>query len=340
MTPRDVIRTVLQGGRPPYVPWSMGFTAEAREKLCRHYGCEDLETPLRNHLLKLGSDIGFFTDIGDRRVQDVFGVVWDRSIDRDIGNVEGCVLPEPSMSGYEFPNPLDRRFFDDIPTKIEQFGDRFRVFQIGFSLYERAWTLRGLENLLTDFYDHPAFVHELFARIADYNVTQIGEALKYDIDAVYFGDDWGQQHGLQMGPRLWREFIRPVLKQMYGVVREAGKFVMIHSCGDVDELFDELIEIGLNCFNPFQPEVMDVYSLLPQYRGRLAFHGGLSTQRTLPFGTVDEVRAETRRLLDLGRDGSYILAPAHDVEGDVPLENMLAMIEIAQGQSGVAADGG
>ena len=72
---------------------------------------------------------------------------------------------------------------------------------------------------------------------------------------------------------------------MYAEVRAAGKFVMIHSCGDVDELFDDLVAIGLNCFNPFQPEVMDVCSLLPRYRGRLAFHGGLSTQRTLPFGT-------------------------------------------------------
>ena len=92
--------------------------------------------------------------------------------------------------------------------------------------------------------------------------------------------------------------------------------------------------IGLNCFNPFQPEVMDVVSLLPHYRGRLAFHGGLSTQKTLPFGTVDDVQAEVRRLLDLGRDGGYIFAPAHDVEGDVPLENMVAAIEMVQQQAG------
>jgi uroporphyrinogen decarboxylase len=334
MTKRAWIRRVLEGKRPPYVPWSMGFTEEAKEKLQRHYGCTDLEVPLDNHLLKLGRDIGLFVELGDHRVKDVFGVVWDRSIDRDIGNVEGCVLPEPTLAGYEFPDPLDRRFFDDIPEKIERFSDRFRVFQIGFSLYERAWTLRGLENLLMDFCDHPDFVRRLFRAIADYNLAQVREALKYDLDAIYFGDDWGQQHGLQMGRPIWREFIYPVLQQMYAAVREAGKFVMIHSCGDVDELFDDLVAIGLSCFNPFQPEVMDVYSLLPRYRGRLAFHGGLSTQRTLPFGGVEEVRAETRRLLELGREGGYILAPAHDVEGDVPLENMLAMIDVVQQQPG------
>jgi uroporphyrinogen decarboxylase len=333
MKQRDVVRLVLEGKRPPYVPWSIGFTQEAKEKLREFYGCADVESPLQNHLLKLGSDIGFFTDLGDSRVEDVFGVVWNRSVDKDIGNVEGFVLPGPTLQGYTFPNPLDHRFFEDIPAKIDQFRDRFRVFQIGFSLYERAWTLRGLANLVCDFYDHPQFVHELFTAIADYDIAQAGEALKYDIDAVYFGDDWGQQHGLQMGPHLWREFILPRLKRMYSTVRQSGKFVMIHSCGDVDELFDDLVEAGVNCFNPFQPEVMDVYSLLPQYRGRLAFHGGLSTQKVLPFGTPDDVRRESQRLLKMGADGGYIFAPAHDVEGDVPLENMLAMIEIVQQQT-------
>jgi uroporphyrinogen decarboxylase len=174
----------------------------------------------------------------------------------------------------------------------------------------------------------------LFGAIADYNIAQVRKALESDIDAVYFGDDWGQQCGLQMGTKLWHEFIYPQLQRMYAAVRSAGKFVMIHSCGDVDELFDSLLAIGLNCFNPFQPEVMDVYCLLRQYRGRLAFHGGLSTQRTLPFGTVDDVRAESRRLLELGADGGYIFAPAHDVEGDVPLENMLAAIETVRQQPG------
>ena len=337
MCKREVVRQVLDGRRPPYVPWSMGFTKEAQEKLRQHYGRDDLEVPLENHLLRLGSDVGFFTELGQHRFRDVFGVVWDRTIDRDIGNVQGCVLPEPTLSGYEFPDPLDRRFFEDIPERIERFGGRFRVFQIGFSLYERAWTLRGLENLLIDFHEQPAFVDELFGAIADYNVAQIREALKHDIDAVYFGDDWGQQRGLQMGPRLWRRFIYPALRRMCGVVRRAGKFVMIHSCGDVDELFDDLVGAGLSCFNPFQPEVMDVGTLLPAYRGRLAFHGGLSTQKTLPFGTVEDVRAETRRLLELGREGGYIFAPAHDVEGDVPLENMLAFIEIVQNQPGYLA---
>lgn len=336
MTKRDVVQTVLEGGKPPYVPWSMGFTREAKAKLQKHFGCDDIEVPLDNHLVRLGSDIGFFVELGENRFRDVFGVVWDRSIDKDIGNVEGCVLPRPTLDAYDFPDPRDPRYFEEIPRRIAAFPDRFRVFQIGFSLYERAWTLRGMENLLVDFLERPGFVHELLGAIVDYNIAQLEEALRHDIDAIYFGDDWGQQRGLQMGPRHWRTFLYPALRRMYGVVRDAGKFVMIHSCGDVDELFEELIAAGVNCFNPFQPEVMDVAALLPRYRGRLAFHGGLSTQQTLPFGTCEHVRREASRLLELGADGGYIFAPAHDVEGDVPLENMLAAIEVVQTQPGLA----
>ncbi len=334
ITKREIIRTVLDGQRPPYVPWSCGFTKEAWAKLQTHFAPLGLEDALQNHLLKLGSDIGFFTDLGNSRFQDVFGVVWDRNIDKDIGNVDGCVLAEPTLAHYAFPDPLDQRFFADIPEHIAKYGDCFRVFQIGFSLYERAWTLRGMQNLLMDFYDHPKFVQDLLNTIADYNLAQVKQAMKYDIDAVYFGDDWGQQHGLQMGPKLWRKFIYPVVARMYRAVHAGGKYVFIHSCGDVDELFDDIINIGANCFNPFQPEVMDVPALLWKYRGRLIFHGGLSTQKTLPYGTIEQVRAETCRLLDMGREGGYIFAPAHDVAGDVPLDNMLAFIELIQAQPG------
>ena len=332
MTNRDIVRLVLEGKRPLYVPWSFSFTVEALEKLSAHYGGADISEAVGNHILGLGRDIGLFEDIGGSCVRDMFGVVWDRTVDKDIGVVRGCVLPTPSLRRFRFPDPLDPRFFADIPGRITRYGDRFRIYQIGFSLFERAWTLRGMENLLMDFHDHPGFVRDLLDTIADWNITQVEEALKYDIDAVYFGDDWGQQRGLLMGPVLWRRFLRPVLERMYGAVREAGKFVIIHSCGDVDELFDDLVAIGVNCFNPFQPEVMDTASLLRKYRGRLAFFGGLSTQRTLPYGTPEEVRLETERLIGLGRDGGYILSPAHAVEGDVPLENMLAFIGAAKEQ--------
>ena len=328
------MKMALEWQDPPYVPWNINFTVPATQKLQARFPGQDLEDLLQNHMVNLGYDIYHYHDIGNDCVQDVFGVVWDRSTDKDIGVVKGQVLNQPTLQGFTFPDPLAPYIFADVPDKLSRFGDRFRVFGIGFSLYERAWTLRGLQTLLMDFYDNPHFVHQLLNSIADYNIAQIQESLKYDIDAVMFGDDWGQQHGLQMGPQLWHEFIYPVLKRLYAVAVEAGRKVFIHSCGDVDELFDDLVDIGLNCFNPFQPEVMDVAALISQYRGRLAFYGGMSTQKTLPYGTVEDVERETRKLLGLGKSGGYIFSPAHDVPGDVPLQNMLAFIDVVQHQPG------
>lgn len=337
MQKRELVKRALNFQDTPYVPWHFKFTVEAREKVLNYLNGRDIEDYLQNHLLELGDDVGFFEDLGNNLYKDVFGVIWDRSIDKDIGNVQGSLLPEPSLKGYVFPNPRDKRYFKDIPDRIARYGDRFRLYALGFSLFERAWTMRGMENLLMDFCLNPGFVHELMEAITEYNLEQIDEAMKYDIDGIELGDDWGQQRGLIMGYDMWKEFIYPYLKRTYRFIKERGKCVFIHSCGDVDELFDDLAEIGVDCFNPFQPEVMDVRALLKQYHKKLSFCGGLSIQRILPYGTVADVEKETLELIDAGKKGGYILAPSHAVEGDTPAENIIAFIEAAKAQPGFRA---
>jgi len=177
------------------------------------------------------------------------------------------------------------------------------------------------------------FVNELLDRILAFNLRVIENACAYDVDAMMFGDDWGMQTGVLMGPRLWREFIKSRIQQMYRLVKSHGKFVFIHSCGKVDELFPDLIDCGLDVFNPFQPEVMDVFEVKRRYGERLSFFGGISTQKTLPYATVDQVKAQVQRLLDqVGKNGGYIAAPAHAIPADARPENIAAMIQVLQNQ--------
>ena len=334
MTPRDRVYRAIQFQDTDIVPYHVTFTIPAREKMAEFYGEDCFEQQIGNHLamLRLGS-LREWEEIKPGYFRDVWGVVWNRTVDKDIGNVEGLVLPEPDLRGWNPPACEGQSLHRIYSGFVADHPDEFRVASLGFSLFERAWTLRGMENLMADMIENPSFVHELLDRITEYNLEQIRLAVSHDIDCVRFGDDWGSQSGLLTGPTLWREFIKPRITRMYDAVHEAGKYVMIHCCGDVRAILPDLVEVGVNIFNPFQPEVMDVFETKRRYHGQLSFFGGISVQRLLPLGTPDEVRAETRRLLgDLGAGGGYIASPSHDIPSDVPAENMAAMIEVLRNQ--------
>jgi uroporphyrinogen decarboxylase len=335
MNKKEVIKMVLDGKKPPYVPWDCKFTIEALEKIKAHFGEHvDIEELVDNHFMKLGQSSGFKMDMGNGRKKDIFGTVWDMTYEKDIGNVEGLVLPEPTLEGYEFPDPEDPILYEGMEEKISANPEKFILYSIGFSLYERYWCLRGMENSMLDFMLYPDFCKELLGKIADFNMAVVSNVVaRYpEVDGIYFGDDWGAQKGLQMGKDIWMEFIYPEVKRMYANTRELGKYQLIHSCGDIAEIIPELIDAGVDCINPFQPEVLDVDDLIPRYRGKVAFHGGLSTQQTLPYGTVEEVQMETKHLLELGKDGGYIFCPSHATEGDTPMENILAFLDLIKAQ--------
>ena len=237
------------------------------------------------------------------------------------------------VNDYEFPDPDNQNRYQEYEKIIRENSDKFIMAEIGFSLFERAWTLAGMENILMSMISNPNFVHKLFDRILQYNMRIIENACNYDIDAMHFGDDWGQQTGLIMGPGLWREYVKPRLKEMYKLTKSKGKYVSIHSCGKIDETIPDLIEIGADIYNPFQPEVIDVFEIKRRYGHDLTFWGGISTQKTLPFGSVQETKDEVQKLLEqIGTNGGYVAAPAHAIPGDAKPENIAAMIDALNDQ--------
>jgi len=144
------------------------------------------------------------------------------------------------------------------------------------------------------------------------------------------GSDWGSQRGLLMSPEIWNEMIAPGEHREYDLIHSYGKDVWVHSCGCIDVIIPRLIEMGLDVLNPVQPECMDIQMLKDDYGDKLSFWGGISTQDTLPYGTPEEVKIEARRVRDImSKDGGYVLAPSQSIQGDVPVENILALLEVA-----------
>ena len=331
ISPRDRVLAAVRHEQPDVTPWQINLTVDARDQTAEYLGDPDFVEAIGNHLAMYGD--GGFTEVRPGYWQDQFGVVWNRTIDRDIGNVDTYLLAEPDISLYAFPEPDLEANAAGLETLVRNSPDRFAVAEIGFSMFERAWTLRGMENLLMDMVLHPGFVEDLMDAILEYNLKVIDQMVQYPVDCIYFGDDWGQQRGLIMGPRFWRRLIKPRVATMYSRAKSAGKYVMQHSCGDVQLLFPELIEMGLDIFNTFQPEVMDVDWCKKEYGAHLTFYGGISTQQVLPRVAPDALRVHVKEMIArIGAGGGYIVAPTHAIPRDVPPESIVAFIETVRTQ--------
>lgn len=341
MNRREIVIETLRHKRCEIIPHNIDFTTAMREMLKRHLRLrttKEVSEAVGNFCAQLnvgsvtGPSEGIIDAIYPKRIaphtyQDDWGVIWRREAGDDIGVVVDPPLEEPSLAGFEAPKPVPRSAYLDAFCKENR--DRFRLVSLTSPIFQRAWFLRGFENFLTDMALHRTFVHELVEMILDYTTKVVAEALSYDIDAFFLMDDWGQEEGLLMSPLMWREYFKPGMTKLFEMVKEKNRWLFFHSCGDIECLIPELIEMGLDVLNPFQPEVMDVYEIKRKYGDRLCFYGGVGTQKLLPRGTVDEVKADVREKIHvLGKNGGYILAPAHAVQVDVPLENVLALIDV------------
>jgi uroporphyrinogen decarboxylase len=335
MTRRARVISTVRHRQSDYVPYNIEFTHQEFERVAAYLKDRAFTDKIGNHLSSVYYD-GYLTEMtqGSGYWKDDFGVVWNRNgADKDIGVIDGLVIKEPDIGSYKFPELDEKKIRKEYECLAGSNNDTFKFGSIGFSLFERAWTLRGMENLLTDIILEPEFVDGLLNAIVEYNLKVIDIALEYDIDGFHFGDDWGQQKGLIMGPMHWKRFIKPKLARMYERVKSKGLIVSQHSCGDIHEIFPDLIEIGLDIYQTFQPEIYDLSKTKQEYGMDLTFWGGISTQRLLPFATPEEVHSVTRRTMQImGESGGYIAAPTHAIPGDVPPENVVAMIEVFQNQ--------
>jgi uroporphyrinogen decarboxylase len=225
---RERVIAAIGHVRTDRVPYHLRFTAKERDKFVAYTGIQDPESHFGNHI-DLASCMDFATEIGKGRFRDEFGVVWDRRDGSDIGLPEGVILKEPVLGAFAPPEPVSGAIAAQMARLTRGEWDSFRAVNVGFTLYERAWSLRGIENLLMDMLQEEDFVAELFDRITEYDLLAMDRARSCsdDFDAFFLGDDWGQQTGLIMSRELWKKLIGPRILALIEHGKKGGKYTRL-----------------------------------------------------------------------------------------------------------------
>jgi len=330
LSKKERMRRALSRQPVDRLPVQTNYTEAMGRKLEAHFGCstEALALRLDNHLLRLDlSHTARLSADGQARI-DWWGAGWGTETEGYWHSV-APLAGEGDLAAYAWPDPEAPGLLAGAERALAaDRGAHFALPNFGFALFERAWSLRGFDQLLMDMVDQREWVEELLERITAIQVALAKRFVALGVDGGYFGDDYGAQQSMLFSPRIWRQLFKPRLARMFAVFRDAGLPVILHSDGDIWPILPDLVEIGLNCLNPVQPEVLEHQRLFREWGRQLSFYGGISTQTVMPAGSPDEVeQAACRCIRNLAPDGTgLILGPSHRMQSDIPAQNVAAML--------------
>lgn len=272
---------------------------------------------------------------------DEWGVYWKQGSCYHFAEIQSPLKEAKGLSDIEaYPWPdLDQAYrFEGLKERVALLhAEGIAVAGFAGSIFEQAWYLRGMENLLMDMLADKDMARALVERTAAFQKRCAVELARAGVDIILTGDDVAAQESLMMSKATWREFLRPLLADTIAAAKDARKEVKLfyHSDGRINELIPELIDIGVDILNPLQPECLDPAEIKRMYGDRLCFWGSVSVQRTMPFGTPEDVMREVRlRIETVGESGGFILAPAHVLGPETPWENIAAFFEAADKSGG------
>jgi uroporphyrinogen decarboxylase len=244
-------------------------------------------------------------------------------------NKPDCSLAE--IEAYPFPDLSDEMRYVGVAEHIQELHEHELAAAVfmEMTIFEKAWRIRSMENLLMDMLANPAVAECLFENIAERTGYFARRYAELGIDILCMGDDVGAETRMMMSPSLWRKLIKPQLKKVVEGAKQANPQVLVyyHSDGKIDPIIPDLIDIGVDILNPIQPETMDITEVKKKYGDNLSFWGGIGVQTTLPFGTPQDVDLAVKNLIaQAGEGGGLLVAPSHVVEQDVPWENISAFL--------------
>jgi uroporphyrinogen decarboxylase len=238
----------------------------------------------------------------------------------------------PDASFVKTPPREHLRYRSDLADHVAELkrSGEFTFIHVD-NPFKRAWHLRGLENFLMDYYLNPDFVAGIYDRLVEREIPRLAAAVQAGVDLVKVVGDVAMQDRMIMGEELWRKYDKPALKKLLDACRKVNPdvFLFMHSDGDVSSIMGDLADdLGFHMINPLQPECMDLNWVKREFGDRIVMYGCVSLQRTLPFGTPDDVRKEVRIIIErYGQNGGLAVAPSNNIEIDTPAENIIAMCE-------------
>jgi hypothetical protein len=243
---------------------------------------------------------------GDHRQRityDEWQCGWQRTEVRNMGQVTVHPLTRWSdLDRFPFPDPDNPAFFQGMEERAQAVPDDYYIVtSIFMLLFERLHGLRGFENMMADLYLERESLEKLADRIVEFNIRvieNISALLPRKIDGFSFTDDWGSEQALLIDPKMWRAFFKPRYKKIFDAIRGAGWHVWMHSCGKVNDILGDLIEIGCQVVNLQQPALLGIEEVGRAYAGRICFESLCDIQHTLPFKGESEIEREAKLLLD------------------------------------------
>ena len=349
MNSRERVLMALGHEEPDKIPFSLGFglNEPVLRALAKQLNLRDISAA--KALVEEKSDLCWvsppYTGPKDRSVRldggrtiDIWGVE-RRPVSYGEGHYDEISvyplrdLTDPDeLESHRFPSPdwFDYKALPGIIRAAQANGERAIILG-NANIFETAWYMRGLENMMMDLIAEPEFAEALMRRVADFYCEFMGrclEAARGEIDLIFTADDIGQQSGLMISLPLWAKGIKPHHVRVNKIVHQNGAKVIYHTDGAVMEAVPGLIDMGIDVLEALQFDAagMDPARMKAEWGNRLSFHGGISVQSTLPYGTSGDVLREVaERAAVLGKNGGYILAPSHAVQAGTPVDNVLAL---------------
>jgi uroporphyrinogen decarboxylase len=331
MTSRQRVQRAIRFKKPDRVPISHAVLPAAQLKYGR---------ALQEILQEYREDFGW--DYQDDLPLEKFSPLYKRGLNRDdfgtLWQVKWAGLcgipvdwPIKDLSRYQdYRWPAD---FQAGPPSGRQYSghmcgpdERWYARGAWITYFEQLQQLRGLENLLIDVATEPANYGRLLDDLLAFNLRWIDKWAELEYDGLHFGDDWGGQRSLLIRPEVWRRTFKPRYAAMFRRVRQAGMDVWYHSDGFINDIFGDLIEVGVDVIN-CQVAVVGHDWIAANARGRIAFRTDIDRQHTLPFGSAAQVKEEVQRTFETCGTPDGGLIACGEVGPDVPLENILAMYE-------------